>query len=112
MYSIKSKIWILGDKGTYLGEGRIRLLENIVKTGSISKAAKEMNMSYKKAWELVNRMNAQADETLVTKVTGGKTGGGATVSDKGKELIKKYNQLNESCFVFLDQKMKELDLLR
>lgn len=110
MYSIKSKIWILGEKGTYLGEGRVRLLENIVKTGSISKAAKEMNMSYKKAWELVNKMNKQSEEPLVKKVAGGKKGGGAIVSEKGKDLIERYNQLNASCFEFLDQKMKELEL--
>ena len=109
MYSIKSKIWILGEKGTYLGEGRIRLLENIIETGSISKAAKEMNMSYKKAWELVNRMNTASDEILVEKKTGGKTGGGAIVTNKGKKLIAKYNELNQSCFDFLDEKLKELD---
>ena len=67
-YKIKSRIWIEGKKGTFLAEGRIYLLKQIVKLGSISAAAKSIKMSYKKAWEIIDGMNKEAKKPLVIKV--------------------------------------------
>lgn len=95
-YSIKSRIWICTDEGTYLGEGRIALLREIEKCGSISKAAKAMNMSYKKAWELVNSMNKQGNSPLVSRKIGGAGGGGSELSEEGKKAIEIFTNVNEN----------------
>ena len=92
-----------------MGEGRIALLTQIEKQGSITKAAKAMNMSYKKAWELVNSMNAQGNSLLVTRKTGGKGGGGATLSDAGKKAIALFNDISKSNRDHLDEIITELD---
>ncbi len=64
---ITGAIWIERHDGSerFLGKGRIQLLELIVEHGSISKAAKAMEMSYKRAWDLVNSMNSQAQKPFV-----------------------------------------------
>jgi len=56
MFQLKSRIWIEDKEGIFLGEGRIQLLLAIEKEGSLSKAAKSMKMSYKKAWNLVDAL--------------------------------------------------------
>lgn len=108
-YRIKSRIWITTDEGTFLGAGRITLLKEIEKHGSISKAAKAMNMSYKKAWRLVNSMNTQGKELLVTPKIGGKNGGGSVLSDEGKKAIELFNALDEQNRMYLDQKIDEIE---
>ncbi|MDX2362291.1 MAG: LysR family transcriptional regulator [Crocinitomicaceae bacterium] len=108
-YKIKSRIWITTEEGTFLGEGRIALLKEIEEHGSISKAAKAMKMSYKKAWELVNSMNKQGPELLVTPTIGGTGGGGSTLSDAGKKAIKIFTELNTGNRTYLDNQLKEIE---
>lgn len=108
-YTIKSRIWITDGENTFLGEGRIFLLKEIEKHGSISKAAKAMKMSYKKAWQLVNSMNEQAPELLVTPKTGGVGGGGSVLSEAGKRAIEAFSQINKANREYLDVKMNELE---
>ena len=86
------------------------LLKQIKEHGSISKAAKEMKMSYKKAWELVNSMNNESSSDLVKRKTGGIGGGGAIVSKKGLEAIKLFEELTEECGAFFNEKMKTINL--
>lgn len=108
-YKIKSRIWITTDEGTFLGAGRITLLEAIETYGSISKAAKSMKMSYKKAWGLVNSINSQSKEPIVRPITGGKNGGGSSVSKAGKKAILLFKKLDEENRMLLDEKIKNLD---
>jgi molybdate transport system regulatory protein len=108
-YKIESRIWITTDEGTFLGEGRICLLREIEKHGSISQAAKAMKMSYKKAWELVNSMNKQGPQLIVTPKTGGVGGGGSILSETGKKAIDLFEELNRENRVYLDEKLKELN---
>ncbi len=89
----KGRIWLEGEEGTFLGYGRIILLERIGEFGSISKAAKSMEMSYKHAWDLLDSMNRQARCKLVETSRGGKGGGGARLTPEGEQaitLFKKY----------------------
>ncbi len=86
-YNIKGRMWIAKGEETFLGYGRIVLLERIKKFGSITKAAKSMKMSYRHAWELVESMNCQADTPLVETATGGKGGGGASLTPLGEKAI-------------------------
>lgn len=107
-YKVKSRIWICTSEGTFLGEGRIELLKKIEEFGSISKAAKDMKMSYKKAWELVNSMNLQSTEPIVTGKIGGKDGGGSVLSEAGKIMMKEFIQLNLKTTAFLENELAQI----
>jgi len=104
MYKIKSRIWIETDQGMFLGNGRVQLLKAIEETGSLTKAAKSLKMSYKKAWNLIDSVNKNAAEEVVSTNVGGKAGGGAIVTDYGKNLIQKFDELNEETIEFLNEK--------
>lgn len=108
-FQVKSRIWITAEDGTYLGEGRIALLKEIQLHGSISKAAKEMGMSYKKAWRLVDSMNGIGSDVLVKRTTGGKGGGGTQLSDAGLKAIELFTELRDDNHKYLDKKMAQID---
>lgn len=107
--SVRNRLWLMKDGRSYLGEGRIALMKAIIEHGSISAAARSMNMSYKKAWESVDAMNSLSEEPLVTRTTGGSGGGGTIVTDAGKEAIKLYEGINQRCNGFLDEELKSLN---
>jgi len=91
----------------FLLEKRIELLHAIEAHGSISKAAKAVPMSYKSAWEAVDSMNALSPEPIVCRETGGKDGGGTTITEYGQQLLKNYAVLKEEHRRFLE-KLSEL----
>jgi len=100
---IDGRFWLSKDGESFLGSGRIELLKIIEKTGSMNAAAKEMKMSYKAAWERVNSMNALADEPLITRTTGGRGGGGTTLTSYAHQLIETYERLREVHAKFIDR---------
>ncbi|MGB5944395.1 MAG: winged helix-turn-helix domain-containing protein [Leeuwenhoekiella sp.] len=110
MKTIKSRIWIEQDGNVYLGYGRIQLLKKIGETQSISAAAKALNMSYKKAWKLMDAMNRTAEEPLVTKNIGGKDGGGTQLTEHGKQVIARFEKINSACEAFLEKQLEAVDL--
>lgn len=93
-YTVEGHIWIEGTEGTFLGVGRITLLERIREFGSITRAAKSLGMSYRKAWELVESMNRQSGSQLVTASAGGKNGGGAVLTEAGEDAIRTFRRLD------------------
>jgi len=109
-YKIKSRIWIEADGNILLGEGRISLLKAIEETGSLSKAAKSLGMSYKKAWSLIDAVNKRAEKAVTTTSIGGKGGGGAELTDYGKSLVETFETINENCWTFLDEQIKNSKL--
>jgi molybdate transport system regulatory protein len=76
-----------------MGPGRARLIALIDTTGSISAAAREMGMSYRRAWQLVEAINESFNQPVVTTAVGGKKGGGAIVTDFGKRMVEAYHQM-------------------
>ena len=76
--------------GAFLGDARIRLLEAIDRDGTISRAAKAVPLSYKAAWDAIEAMNAAAGEPVVERVTGGRKGGGTTLTPYGARLVAMY----------------------
>ena len=108
--SIKYRFWINDEKGQVLGEGRVQLLENIIKEGSISKAAKSLGMSYKKAWRLINEINKSGSEPIVIRVIGGKGGGGTRVTQKGIEAINAYREIQKKADSYFLKESKSLKL--
>ncbi|MBL4918491.1 winged helix-turn-helix domain-containing protein [Szabonella alba] len=84
------KLRILFD-GAMIGPGKAELLQHIRETGSIAAAGRQMDMSYKRAWMLVEEMNAAFRDPLVARVRGGPGGGGAQLTDAGAEVLRLYH---------------------
>jgi molybdate transport system regulatory protein len=76
-----------------LGPGKIELMEHLKETGSISEAARRMEMSYNHAWELLKEMNDCFTEPLVVAARGGAAGGGAKLTEAGKQVLALYRQM-------------------
>jgi len=76
-----------------IGVGKIELLENIARSGSLSQAARDLGMSYRRAWLLVEDMKLSFDRPVVVSSTGGPNGGGATLTEFGERLIARYRKL-------------------
>ena len=109
-YAIGLHIWVNEDSGHFLGKGRIQLLENIKSTGSITKGAGLMKMSYPQAWQMVQDMNSRADQPLVEKILGGKGGGGAIVTDAGNKAIRLFYGLEEKLSKYATQLSEKIKL--
>lgn len=84
----------LGDQ-IAIGPGKAQLLASIQRTGSISAAGREMGISYKHAWLLVDSMNGCFRSALVEAVKGGKAGGGASLTSLGLEVLECYRHMQE-----------------
>ncbi len=107
-YRLKGRIWIEGPEGTFLGFGRVVLLERIHEHGSISAAARSMEMSYRHAWKLVDSMNRQSRSPVVEKSTGGQGGGGAVLTAAGEQAIEIFKQTYADFKAFLAEQEKQL----
>ena len=79
-----------------IGPGKIRLLENIETCGSISAAGRAMDMSYKRAWDLVDEINRICGRVVVERRAGGKNGGGAILTPFGMALIARYRKIERA----------------
>jgi molybdate transport system regulatory protein len=104
------RVWIDGPDGIFFGHGRAVLLERIIEHGSITKAAKSMNMAYRHAWDLVDSMNRQAKEPFVELSTGGKGGGGARVTKAGERAIRMFWRFHNDLQSFLKREEKKIRL--
>jgi molybdate transport system regulatory protein len=76
-----------------IGPGKIQLLEKIQACGSISAAGRAMDMSYKRAWDLVDEINRICRQAAVERQTGGKNGGGAVLTPFGLSLVARYRKI-------------------
>jgi molybdate transport system regulatory protein len=79
-----------------LGPGKIRLLELIGETGSISAGGRAMKMSYRRAWMLVDELNHMFREPLVAARPGGTKGGGATLTETGTDVVRRYRAIESA----------------
>ena len=87
------RVSIVFESGARIGPGKVKLLESIRDAGSISAAAREMGMSYKRAWLLLDSINQAFTELVVTAAPGGAGGGGATLTPFGAEVLERYNRI-------------------
>ena len=90
---LRPQIRIMFRKAIAMGPGKADLLRAIDETGSISAAARQMEMSYRRAWLLVDTMNQAFKSPVVVTLTGGKAGGGAAVTEFGKEVLQRYSDM-------------------
>lgn len=98
----------LDDRGR-IGPGEIELLEQIREHGSISAAGRAMDMSYKRAWDLVDEINRICRQAAVARQTGGKNGGGAVLTPFGVSLVARYRKIERDASTAVH---KELEALR
>ncbi|NIJ52519.1 winged helix-turn-helix domain-containing protein [Dyadobacter arcticus] len=105
---IRIRHWVFIDETKFFGPGRYELLEHIAETGSISKAATAMGLSYKKAWAMVDAMNTLGSSPYVITQKGGTHGGGAIITETGKQVMEAYKKLDEK---FLEVAKAEKELL-
>ncbi len=88
-----SKIRLMLGNEIAIGPGKADLLEAVEQTGSISQAAKQLGMSYKRAWNLVDTMNRCFREPVVVTATGGEQGGGTRLSPFGRKALDTYRRM-------------------
>jgi molybdate transport system regulatory protein len=93
--TLQPHLRILFGHAIAMGPGKAELLEHIAETGSISAAARRMDMSYRRAWLLVDTMNQCFKSPVVETATGGKGGGGARISDFGREVLRRYREMED-----------------
>jgi molybdate transport system regulatory protein len=97
---------VLGAGAPAMGPGKAELIERIAQTGSISAAAREMGMSYRRAWQLVEALNAAYREPVVITAIGGQRGGGATVTPYGARLATQFRFMEEKASLAIAADLK------
>jgi molybdate transport system regulatory protein len=108
-FTVNGSIWIECNGERFFGPGPVELLELINDTGSISQATKQMEMSYKKAWEIINSLNTGARQPFVITQTGGSSGGGSTITNEAKAMIVWYKELRERFAALLEKETVNLN---
>jgi molybdate transport system regulatory protein len=90
MSTLKVRLRIDFGDANAVGPGKIALLERMRDTGSLSQAARELKMSYRRAWQLLESLNTSFREPVIVTSVGGKGGGGSAITDLGTALIAAY----------------------
>lgn len=109
---IKSKVWIDIEGEPVFGRGRMQLLKAIERFGSINQAAKEINISYRKAWSYIKIMEDRLGIELVQRQTGGINGGGAMLTEDARDFISKYEIIEDKIIQYADEVFKQVFDLR
>ena len=102
------KLRVVLGPDTMLGLGKADLLQGIAETGSIAAAGRRMGMSYKRAWYLIDTMNAYFQEPVVISSKGGAKGGGACLTDTGKAVLACYRQIQRKAEAAVQDELRKL----
>ncbi|MFW6221051.1 MAG: winged helix-turn-helix domain-containing protein [Fibrobacterota bacterium] len=100
-FDLSGAIWLCSEGKQVLNKKHLRLLEAIDTTGSISAAAKSLPMSYKAAWDAVDSLNNLSRDPLITTSTGGRAGGGARLTDYGRQMVSLLSALQKAYTQFI-----------
>ena len=93
----------------FFGPGICELLEKIQQTGSIQAASKEMEMSYTKAWKILNRAEKEMNRNLITRVNGGKHGGSSTLTEEGLQAVRDYREMEAKLSEEADELLRKYE---
>ena len=104
----KAVLKIEFSSGLRLGHGKVRLLELIAETGSISAAARQMEMSYRRAWLLIDEVNGIFGNPVVETATGGTGGGGAKITPLGEAVIAAFRDIERNATDLVQTKLAKL----
>jgi molybdate transport system regulatory protein len=97
---------VLGEGNPAMGPGKAELIERIAESGSISAAARAMEMSYRRAWQLVEALNAAYKAPVVVTAVGGERGGGARVTPFGRRLVAQFRAMERKAFAVIAADLK------
>lgn len=111
MKELRFRCWINVDGEKFFGPGPAQLLSLIEQEGSITKAAKLMGMSYKKAWDLINNLNTKGNQPYVISQKAGQKGGGAALTETGKNIVCEYLKLMEKIETLIESEKEFLEHL-
>ena len=107
---VRSKVWLEAQGRPVLGPGRLELLKYIDEQGSISRAARLLKITYRKAWGQIKAMEGQLGLPLLEKQAGGSGGGGARLTPEARNLLSKYFRLAEGIEEEVDRRFREIFL--
>lgn len=105
---VRSKVWFEKNGDLVFGSGKTAILRAISQTGSINKAAKKMNMSYRHAWSYIVSAEKRIGMPLLIKIKGGQKGGGAHLTAYALDLLNKFEKLEREVNAFTDKRYKEI----
>lgn len=100
------KIW-LENEGKAFGEGPYLLLKGIEKNGSLHQAALDIEMSYQKAWNILNNCEKQLGFDMIERRTGGISGGGSNLTEAGKAFLHKYEQFRDDISAVIEETFRK-----
>lgn len=109
--SLRPRLRVQRRKDVALGPGKVELLALIGETGSIRVAAQRMDMSYMRAWTLIQMMNECFKEPVVEAARGGKSGGGALLTATGREALALYQRMERTCLKSMEDDWRALKKL-
>lgn len=105
---VKSKVWLEKGGELVFGIGKTSILKAVQLTGSINKAAKKMEMSYRHTWSYIHSAEKRMGKRLLVKIKGGRNGGGAVLTDYAKDLVKKFERLHNEVSNFANKRYKHI----
>ena len=98
----KVKLTLCTDE-RFFGPGVCELLERIRETGSIQAAAARMELSYTKAWKILNRAEKELGTNLITRVSGGRNGGSSTLTEAGEKAVADFREMEAKLNSFAEE---------
>lgn len=105
--TVRSKIWFESAGEHIFGMGLASLLEKVDRFGTLQAAAKESNMSYRYAWDLIRVAEKHLAQPLIERHPGGADGGRSVLSDHGRQLLEGFRQINEEVAAYADTRFEE-----
>ena len=106
--AVRTKVWLEKDGKPLFGSGKAGLFRAIVKEGSISKASKRVNISFRRAWSHLDNAERNFGIPLLEKHKGGKGGGSSILTAEAGELVEKFELLSEEVAEFAKERFKAL----
>ena len=100
---------ILGKRTPAMGPGKAELIERIGGTGSISAAARAMGMSYRRAWQLVEALNRDYRQPVITTAAGGARGGGARVTPFGERIVRDFRAMEDKASAAISADLRRFE---
>lgn len=109
--AILPRVRVLSGRDIALGPGKVELLDRVRETGSIAEAARQMGMSYNRAWLLIRTINRCFAGPLVIVARGGAQGGGAQLTATGRRVVELYHQMEKDFHTTTRPAWRELQKL-
>ena len=103
---VRYKVWLEKDGEVVVGSGKVGLLKMIDELGSIQKAAEEMKMSYRHAWGFIRAIEKHSGAKFVKTQVGGRDGGGARLTPKGRDFLRRYLVFSKGLDDYIEKRFK------